>query len=102
MHELRQEPNTNPDGYSHATRLGGPHAGQWVLLALVGAGDTDHEVVPVMEPRKRLVMRRYRTAEEAIAAATEHAASRVGGGWAVNIKTGRMVQYGPYHSQQHV
>lgn len=73
---------TNP-----SVRLGGSHEGPWVVI-----GRVRNEGVPVLEPVKRIFLRRYATAEEAIAASVEHSSTRVGGGWALNLETGATVQ----------
>ncbi len=80
-----------------STTIGGPNAGDWIVLGLVG-----RFAVPIMEPKKRMVMRNYRTPEEAIAASVEHSSTRVGGGWAVNIRTGEMVAIHPFGGDRHV
>lgn len=71
--------------------LGGPQEGPWVLVGALGRG-REHDGIPVMEPLKRMVMRRYRSAEEAIAASVLHSALRVNGGWTLNLETGETVR----------
>ncbi len=73
---------TNP-----AVALGGDHEGPWVVVGTIRS-----EAVPVMEPVKRRFLRRYASAEEAIAASVEHSCTRVGGGWALNLETGATVR----------
>lgn len=75
--------------------LGGPNEGPWVLIGSLLKG-REQEGIPVMEPRKRMVMRRYRTAEEAIAASVLHSALRVNGGWTLNLETGQTVPVRPF------
>ena len=77
------------------SKLGGPNEGAWVLVGALGKG-REHDGIPVMEPEKRLVMRRYRSAEEAIAASVLHSALRVNGGWTLNLETGETVRVRPF------
>lgn len=103
MHEIRQQPgaSTAPDEDA-ATWPGGPNEGDWVLVAVLGSGGSGHDGVPVMEPKHRRVMRRYRTPEEAIGASVCHSATRVGGGFALCLRTGRTVRFNPFHGDRHV
>ena len=72
--------------------------GDWVLLAVLPmarkTGPARH-AVPVMEPKNKVVMHLFHTADEAAAHSALNSAMRVGGGWAVNIKTGETVRIPP-------
>lgn len=103
MHEITQQPEApEPENLSQAHWPGGPNEGDWVLLAVVAIGQNGQEAVPVMEPKRRMVMRRYRSAEEAIGASVCHSATRVGGGWALNVRTGHTVKFDPFRGDRHV
>lgn len=103
MHEVRQEPGApSADALDAANWPGGPNEGDWVLLGTLAVGQSSVEGLPVMEPKKRMVMRRYRTPEEAIGASVCHSATRVGGGWVINLRDGRTVQFGPFQGERHV
>ena len=77
--------------------IGGKNQGDWVLIGRVElAGGQVHEGVPVMEPKRRLFMRRFSSAEEAIAASVLHSSTRVCGGWALNLVSGDTVLVRPF------
>lgn len=73
-------------GPRYSTERGGPNEGDWICVGVIGG----KHAVPIMS-RDKPVMRLYRTPEEAIAASVEHSSTRVGGGWAINIRTGATV-----------
>jgi NADPH-dependent ferric siderophore reductase len=101
MHEFRHTVSVLADAMERtATTNGGPDEGDWVLLGVMEVRSTPQlAAVPIMEPKKRMVMRRYRTAEEAVGASVCHSATRVGGGWAVNVRTGDTVQVLPFRGE---
>lgn len=103
MHEIRQVVKVLEDAQREAAQWpGGPNEGDWVLLGVLGRESENLNAVPVMEPKKRMVMRRYRSPEEAIGASVCHSCTRVGGGWAVNIRTGDVVAVRRYEGERHV
>lgn len=85
-------------------KLGGADTGDWVLLAVLEvASRTNLMAVPVMSVLQgRKFMRRYRTLEEATAAASEHIPMRRNGGYAVNLRSGETAPVRPVRDGKHV
>lgn len=86
-----------------ARELGGANEGPWVVVATMPKWPKNEiDGIPVLHRPKRLVMRRYNSAEEAVAASVQDSAARVGGGWALNLETGATVRIAPFQYERHV
>ncbi len=69
--------------------------GDWVLVAVLESHKKETEGVPVMETDNRMFLRRHRSAREVQQMVRWDSAARVGGGWALNLRTGETVLVKP-------
>lgn len=74
-------------------------AGPWVVLGVVPMRDGP-VATPLLGGSRRFTMRRFASAEEAIANSVAMPAAKAYGGWAVNIETGETVRIAPYAQHQ--
>ena len=75
-----------------------PDRGQWVVIAVVPLTRSGPVATPMLGGATRFSMRRFATAEEAVANSVAMPAARSFGGWALNITTGETVRINPFHS----
>jgi hypothetical protein len=79
----------------HSKQIGGADVGNWVVVATLDLRSQNIHPVPVWSLNAPFRMRRFKTAEEATAGSMQHAAVRIGGGWALNVVTGATVPIKP-------
>ena len=97
---MDKTPKPGP-GALYLERLSGEQppgdTGDWVLVATLVRQAHGVEGVPVMARDRvmNLTMRRYDSAEEAMALSMSDSAMRIGGGWVLNLRTGETVRVTP-------
>lgn len=73
--------------------------GPWVVLGVVPMRDGP-VATPLLGGSRRFTMRRFGSAEEAIANSVSMPAAKAFGGWALNIESGETVRIAPYEPHQ--
>jgi hypothetical protein len=73
-----------------------PDAGPWVVIAVVPFSRSGPVATPMLAGQIRYSMRRFETAEEAIANSVAMPAAKAYGGWAINIVTGETAAIAPF------
>jgi hypothetical protein len=76
-----------------------PDAGPWVVIAVVPFSRSGPVATPMLAGQIRYSMRRFETAEEAIANSVAMPAAKMYGGLVLNIVTGETVRFQPFDKQ---
>jgi hypothetical protein len=82
----------------HASKV--PDAGPWVVVAVVDMSKRGPVATPMLGGELRFTMRRFSSAEEAIANSVAMPAAKMYGGLALNIVTGDTVRFQPFDQQR--
>jgi hypothetical protein len=94
---MRTEAKPGPEQLDLLIRSSGelPNAGDWVLVATLASNHSGVHAHAVRACDHDKTMQRYESAEQATVSAYQHSAMRVGGGWALNLRTGETVRVKP-------
>jgi hypothetical protein len=70
--------------------------GAWVVIAVLPTVSRGLLATPMLGGFARFSMRRFNTAEEAIANSVAMPAAKAWGGWVLNIETGQTMSFRPF------